>query len=236
MVEFRKLDVITFDCYGTLIDWESGILSVLKPFLARSGIEMEDEKVLEMYAEFESDIERGDYIPYKEVLRNVMEKIGNRFGITVSNELNLIVNSLKDWKPFPDTVESLKQLKKWYKLAIISNIDDDLFSLTQRHLEVEFDWIITAEQVKSYKPSLNNFRFAIERIGNKDKILHVAQSIYHDVIPAKKLGIKVVWVNRRKGKIGSGAAPYVEPTPELKPDIEVSDLKELCKLIEKDFS
>lgn len=233
MIDFAEIETLTFDCYGTLIDWETGILSVLKPLLAYHGIKIEDEKILKMYAEMESEIEREDYIPYKEVLRKIVEKTGKKFDFRPSKgELNCLVDSLKDWKPFPDTVESLKRLKKQYKLAIISNIDDDLFSLTQKHLGVEFDWIITAEQVRSYKPSLNNFRFAIDRIGTSDKILHVAQSLYHDIVPAKKLGINAVWVNRRKGKTGSGATPYVEVTQELKPDLEVTNLKELCELIE----
>ena len=233
MIDFTEIETLTFDCYGTLINWENGILSAVKPVLESHNIALEDEKILELYAELESEIEKEGYIRYREVMRKVMEKIGEKLGFhPLNEELNCLVNSLKDWKPFPDTVESLKLLKRRYKLVIISNVDDDLFSLSQKHLEVEFDWVITAEQVGSYKPSLNNFRFAIERIGNPDKILHVAQSLYHDIVPAKKLGINAVWVNRRKGKTGSGATPYVEVTQELKPDLEVANLKELCELIE----
>jgi len=218
MVDFNQYKVLTYDCYGTLIDWESGILSVLKPVLSNHNKNLSDKKILDLFAEIEQGVQKeGEYIKYRGVLRKVMQRFGNRLGFTPSaSELNCLVDSLKDWLPFPDTVQALKTMKKKYKLSVISNIDDDLFALTARHLQVEFDWIITAEQVKSYKPSLSNFEYAIEKIGVPlDRILHVAQSIYHDIIPAKTMGLSAVWVNRRGQK------------EECDADLEVIDLESL---------
>lgn len=208
MIDFNKYKILTFDCYGTLIDWESGILTALKPVLLNHNINLNDNYILELYAEFESEIEKGEFVEYKEVLRKIMKKLGNKFGFTLSSfEEGCLTDSLKDWKPFPDTVEALQNLKKKFNLAIISNIDNDLFAFSAQHLNVKFDYIITAEQVKSYKPSLKNFKFAIDKIGiAPEKILHIAQSIYHDIIPAKTLGLSTIWVNRRKGKEGAGNA------------------------------
>lgn len=202
MIDFNQYKVLTFDCYGTLIDWESGILSALRPVFLTYNKKLSDEQILDLFAELEQGVQKeGEYIKYRDVLRKVMQRFGNRLGFTPSaSELNCLVDSLKDWLPFPDTIQALKTMKKKYKLSVISNIDDDLFVLTAKHLQVEFDWIITAEQVKSYKPSLWNFEYAIEKIGIPfDKILHIAQSIYHDIIPAKTIGLSAVWVNR-KGK------------------------------------
>ena len=135
-----------------------------------------------------------------------------------------MIAAVRYWKPFSDTVEALEALKERYKLAIISNVDDGLFALTACHLEVEFDWIITAEQVGTYKPSKNNFEIALERMGiQKGKLLHAAESLFHDIAPATELGISTVWVHRRTEKEGFGATPPAG----AKPDLEVPDLKTL---------
>lgn len=225
MLDLKKFEVLTFDCYGTLIDWESGILKAVQPILMAHGKTLDDPQILHLYAEFESKDEAGQYIKYREVLRKVMQSFGRKLGFPPSEaELNALPNSLKNWQPFPDTVEALGELKKKFKLAIISNTDDALFAQTQKHLKVEFDWIITAELVKSYKPSLNNFTTAIARIGlPKEKILHVAQSAYHDIIPAKSLGLATVLVRRR---VAGATLPA-----EGKPDLEVPDLKTLASML-----
>lgn len=230
MLDFNDYKVLTFDCYGTLIDWEKGILEALKPLLLNHSIRLDDNQILELYAEFESSIEQSTFVEYKEVLRKVVQKFSNRFEFVLSSsERNCLVDSLKNWQPFPDTVSALARLKKKYKLAVISNVDDDLFAFSEQHLKVKFDYIITAEQVKSYKPSLNNFEFAIAKIGaKKEEILHIAQSIYHDIIPAKTIGLSTVWVNRRKEKSGTGATLSANE----KPDIEVPDLNTLVKIME----
>ena len=229
MLNFNKYDILTFDCYGTLIDWENGILTALKPVLVNHNINLNDDAILELYAKFESDIEKGEFLIYKNVLGKIMERIGNKFEFDLSSsEKDCLVESLRNWKPFPDTSESLQLLKNKFKLAIISNIDDDLFAYSEKQIGVNFDYIITAEQVRSYKPALDNFEFAIRKIGvSPDKILHVAQSIYHDIVPAKTVGLSTVWVNRRKGKKGFGATP---PASE-QADHGVSDLKELVQVL-----
>lgn len=231
MLRFNQYEVLSFDCYGTLIDWESGMLAALGPVLAGHNIPLNDREVLEQFAAFEPEQQQGEYIKYREVLRRVVQQFGDRLGFVPSpTELNSLADSLPHWPPFPDTVEALKTLKQHFKLAIISNIDDDLFAATAKQLQVEFDWIITAEQVKSYKPSPNNFRQAIARIGiAPDKILHIAASLYHDIAPANALGLPSVWVNRRAGQAGSGAAL---PT-QAQPDLEVPDLRTLVNLILK---
>lgn len=229
MLDFNKYEVMSFDCYGTLIDWENGILEAIRPVFMAHNIKISDEHILKLYAEIESAIEKGEFIKYREVLRKVMHEMSNRFGFVPSTfELDCLVDSLKNWMPFPDTVEALQTLKKRFKLAIISNIDDDLFALSAKHLEVEFDWVITAEQIRSYKPALRNFELAIQKIGVPiQKILHIAQSIYHDVIPAKALGLSTIWVNRRKDKAGFGATPPATGQP----DLEVADLKTLVSIM-----
>lgn len=228
MIEFEKYDVLTFDCYGTLIDWESGILAALRPVLSTHDINLSDEAILQLYSEFESEQEKGEYIKYREVLRRVVQNFGKRLDFEPSlAELDSLANSVKNWQPFLDTVGALEILQDKFKLAIVSNVDNDLFAFTAKHLSVEFDWIITAEQLKSYKPSLNNFKQAIARIGLPlEKILHVANSIYHDIIPASSLGMSTVWVQRGNQK-ESGAAPSASGQP----DLEVPDLITLASLI-----
>jgi 2-haloacid dehalogenase len=182
-----------------------------------------------MFAQSESSQESGEYLNYREILKRVVQNFGEQLDFTPTEaELNYLPESIQDWQPFPDTVASLKALKKRYKLTIISNIDDDLFAYSAKKLEVDFDWLITAQQVKSYKPSLQNFEVAIERMGiSPDKLLHVAQSVYHDIVPAKSMGVTAIWVNRRKGKEGAGATVPASGNP----DLEVPDLKTLVSLM-----
>jgi len=229
MLNFDEFQVLTFDCYGTLIDWEYGIWEALQPVLAHHRIDMMTDKALELYAELESEAERGAYHEYKTMLRLVLEGFGSRLGFVPSQtELQRFSASVKDWPAFPDSVSALQALKKKYKLAIISNIDDDLFAFSAQRLQTQFDWVITAQQAKSYKPSLNNFHLALERIElPKNKILHVAQSLFHDIAPAKSLGLSTVWINRRHNKGGFGATPPAQ----AQPDLEVPDLQTLAGII-----
>jgi 2-haloacid dehalogenase len=156
----------------------------------------------------------------------VLERLGARLGfVPTAEELQRFSISVKNWPAFSDSASALQALRRRYRLAIISNIDDDLFAFSAERLQVKFDWIITAKQVKSYKPSLNNFRLAFERIGVPQKrILHVAQSLFHDIAPANLLGLSTVWVNRRHNKEGSGATPVAQ----ARPDLEVPDLRTLA--------
>jgi 2-haloacid dehalogenase len=232
MLNFQHFEVLSFDCYGTLIDWENGIINALKTILSNHDINISEQQILELFAQRESIQEAGDYLKYREILKRVVQNFGIKLKfIPTESELNSLAESIRNWQPFPDTVEALKALKKRYKLAIISNIDNELFDYTANKLGVEFDWIITAEQVKSYKPSLQNFEFAIGQMGiSPDKLLHVAQSVYHDIVPAKTMGLTAVWVNRRQGKEGFGATVPATGNP----DLEVPDLRSLVSLMSLD--
>ncbi len=225
-MDFSQFECLSFDCYGTLIDWETGILAALKPILEGHHRQITDNAILELYGTLEAQIESGDYLPYRLVLQRVTQRLGARLSFPLyEGEATALADSLKNWPPFPDTVEALKRLKSRFKLAIISNTDDDLFAETAKLLEVPFDHVITAQQVKSYKPSHRNFEHALQVIGvPKEKILHCAQSVFHDVVPAKKLGIANVWVNRRAGKQGGGATKVATETP----DLTVTSLKALA--------
>ena len=228
LMDFSRFSTISFDCYGTLIEWEAGILPALRTLLLHHHCPQPDARMLELYGEFEAEAEKGPYRSYRKVLESVVSQFGSRLGFQPSpDELRALHQSIPSWPPFPDTASALERLKKRYKLAIISNIDDDLFAATSRHLGVEFDAVITAEQAQSYKPSINNFRIALDRLGvPPDRLLHVGQSIYHDVLPAQSLRIATVWVNRRSARPGIGA---VRPASG-KPDLEVPDLQTLAAL------
>ncbi len=227
MLHFDDFDALTFDCYGTLIDWEFGIWQVLQPILTKRRLAAPKDTALEHYGELESEVERGEYHEYRTVLRMVMEGLGARLGFAPTPmELQQFSESVKDWPAFPDSARALQALKKKYRLAIISNIDDDLFAFSAQRLQVQFDWVITAQQARSYKPSLNNFHVAFQRMGlPRNKILHVAQSLFHDVAPAKALGLSTVWVNRRHNQAGFGATPPAR----AQPDLEVPDLQTLAE-------
>lgn len=229
MLQFNAFEVLTFDCYGTLIDWETGIWMALQPVVATHHIDLSLDRALELYGELETEAERGEYHEYKTVLQMALKGLGQRLGfVPTANELQHFSMSVRDWPAFHDSAQALQALKKKYKLAIISNIDDDLFAFSAQRLQVKFDWIITAQQARSYKPSLNNFRLAFERIGlPQNRILHVAQSLFHDIAPAKALGLSTVWVNRRHDKKGFGATPPAQAQPNL----EVPDLQTLARKI-----
>jgi 2-haloacid dehalogenase len=229
MLDFDTFKVLTFDCYGTLIDWETGIWQTLQPILAHHQIALTSEQALELYGELEAQAESGPYQDYKTILQTVLKGFGSKLGfVPLQAELERFSNSVKEWPAFPDSAPALQALKKKYKLAIISNVDDDLFEFSAQRLQTPFDWVITAQQVKSYKPSLNNFHFAFEKIGlPTEAILHVAQSLFHDIVPAKTLGLSTVWVNRRYNKPGFGATPPAQ----AQPDVEVPDLQSLATMI-----
>lgn len=230
MLDFNQFEVVSFDCYGTLIDWERGILPVLRQLLSSREIDLSDDATLELFAEFESEFEKSEYhIKYREILQKIVQQFGKRFYFEpTETEVKCLSESIKNWQPFPDTVAALAALKQKYKLAVISNIDDDLFADTAKHLKVELDWLITAEQVRSYKPSTRNFEIALATMGiAPEKLLHVAQSVYHDIVPAASIGISTVWVNRRHEKTGFGATLPASGQP----DWEVPDLKTLVEAI-----
>lgn len=227
-IAWSEITALTFDCYGTLIDWESGLLESVMPLLSSHGRNPSELRVLELFAELEREAEQGTFRDYKSVLRFVMEGLAAEYHFALgAMERECLVDSLVRWPTFPDTVDSLQTLKKKFRLGVISNIDDELFLRTREQLGVSFDWLITSERVKSYKPSLLNFRYAFQQIGlPPERIVHVAQSLYHDIAPANQLGLSSVWVNRRHGKRGPGATPPAE----AKPDVVVFDLESLVAL------
>lgn len=228
MLDFSRFEIITFDCYGTLIDWETGILAALHKILSAHGKTADNSRLLTLYGDFEAHAEQGAFRSYRDVLESVVRQFGNELGFTPTEaEARSLAESLRNWRPWPDTVSALRQLKNRYRLAILSNIDDDLFAATRPHLEVEFDEVITAQQAHAYKPSLKIFELALSRINAPaHRVLHVGQSIYHDVIPAQSLGLAAVWVNRASARPGTGAVKAATAHP----DLTVEGLAELARL------
>jgi 2-haloacid dehalogenase len=226
MLDFSRFEILTFDCYGTLIDWETGILSVLHRILSAHGKKIDDAAILKHYGDFEQRSEQGAFRPYREVLESVVRQFGEKLRFTPSpEEVRSLPDSLPTWKPWPDTVSALRRLKTRFRLAIFSNVDDDLFAATRPQLGVDFDEVVTAQQAQAYKPSLELFELALSRIKTPaHRVLHVAQSVYHDVVPAQSLGLATVWVNRPSARPGVGAVKATE----AKPDLTVSSLSELA--------
>jgi 2-haloacid dehalogenase len=227
MLDFSKTKLLTFDCYGTLINWESGIFSALRPVLAAHGKSIADAELLALYGEFEEKIESGDYLQYREVLRSVVRAFGDRLGfVPTQPEIDALPNSAPRWQPWPDTVAALKRLATKFQLSIISNIDDDIFARTRECLPVEFESVTTAQQARCYKPGQEIFQMALKMASvTPDQIVHVGQSIYHDVLPAQSLGLATVWVNRPSPRAGVGAVKQASG----KPDLEVPDIATLAK-------
>jgi 2-haloacid dehalogenase len=223
-LDLSQFAALTFDCYGTLIDWETGLLGALRPLLRSKGQYLEDRQILDIFSELEPKAQ-NPYQRYQRVLADVVRGFGKRLGFAVSDaEAESLPVSLKNWQPFPDTRAALEKLKSKHKLAIISNTDDDFFAASALHLQVKFDEVITAEQAKAYKPALAPFHLALQRLRlPAESVLHVGQSIYHDVVPAKSLGMATVLVYRR----GFGATRRIEGEP----DLEVPDLQTLASLV-----
>ncbi len=210
------VDALTFDCYGTLIDWEAGLLAAFRPVLEAHGVTFEPDDVLARFARLESAAEAGPYLRYRDVLVTVLRGVGSELGFQpTTEELGTFSGSVVDWPAFPDSTEALRRLRRRFKLGVITNCDDDLFAASARRLAVDFDWVVTAQQARSYKPNEANFQLAFERIGlPRERIVHVAQSLFHDHVPAKRLGLRSVWINRRGDRAGSGATPPAEATPD----------------------
>ena len=228
MLDLAPFKVLTFDCYGTLIDWETGILTALRPVLERHGVGLTDDQALELFGELEAAAEAGPYLPYREVLAVVMDGFADRLGFTpAADERMALAESVGQWPAFPDTVEALQALATRYELVILSNVDDDLFAGSAERLHVTFADVITAQQVGSYKPNPRNFQVLLERLNRpKSEILHVAQSLFHDIAPANAAGLRTVWVNRRHDRAGFGATP-----PQMaQPALEVPDMRTLAQL------
>jgi 2-haloacid dehalogenase len=215
-IDYDGVEVLTFDCYGTLIDWEAGIAAALGAVTRAHGVAVPDEDLLTTYAGHEAALEGGPYLQYREVLARGCRGVCSDLAIEpTDDEVDAFAGSVGEWPAFPDSAVSLEALTSRFKLGVITNCDDDLFAASNRRLGITFDWIITAQQAGSYKPSHRNFELAFERIGRpRDRILHVAQSLFHDHVPAKELGLRSVWINRRAGREGSGATPPAAAQPD----------------------
>lgn len=233
-LDLHKIKALTFDCYGTLIDWESGILTVLRAWACRHGADSSGAQLLRAFADAEHRCQaQTPTAPYPEILRAVHARIAATLGLpTTSGEADALARSIPDWPSFEDSPTALAELKQRYKLLILSNIDRASFAHSNRKLGVRFDAIITAEDVGSYKPNPGHFLRAFEVLGamgiGREQCLHVAQSLFHDHVPAQALGIRTVWVDRRHGRTGDGATP--PPPDEVTPDLVVPDLAALAQL------
>lgn len=201
--------ILTFDCYGTLIDWESGITNAFREEAARDGIEIDPGHLMELYHRIEPAVESESFRRYREVLRMVALRIAAELDWQIdARRASFLPESVADWPAFEDTNPALEKLRAaGWRLGILSNVDDDLIAETRKKFGVEFDLIITAEQVRSYKPGHNHFIEARKRIRDQ-RWIHVAQSYFHDIVPATALGIESVWINRKS------ETPYGDERPD----------------------
>jgi 2-haloacid dehalogenase len=221
-IDYSGFEAVTFDCYGTLIDWETGLLEAFGPILAAHGAPADPDDLLVRYARDEATAEAGPYRRYRDVLASGLHGVAAELGfVPTAGEIDAFSGSVVDWPAFDDSAASLARLAERFRLGVITNCDDDLFAASNRRLGVTFDWVITAEQVGSYKPAVANFEAAFRRIDlPRDRILHAAQSLYHDHAPAKRLGLTTVWIDRRHGRAGSGATPPADASPDaVYPDL-----------------
>jgi 2-haloalkanoic acid dehalogenase type II len=219
---------ISFDCYGTLIDWETGILAAMLPVLERHGVRAATDDILRAYGRAEAAAEQGPYLRYREVLRRTFAGMARDLGFQARpDEAETLVDALPEFEPFSDTIPCLKTLGERYRLAVISNVDEDLFAATQERLGVRFEWVITAESAEAYKPAPLVFERALSRMGlGPDRVLHAAQSRYHDVEPARAMGIATVHVVRETGREANAV-----PEADAKADWTVPDLRGLVELL-----
>jgi 2-haloalkanoic acid dehalogenase type II len=235
LVRLEDLDLLSFDCYGTLVDWESGLLAELRPWADRHHLGLTDETLLQAFAEAEGSVQREmPALLYSEVLRRAFERIEARFFVARETKAaRELAASIGRWPLFPDTKDALSRLGRRCRLVVLSNVDHASFAATRRSLDVPFHRIITAQDVSAYKPDPRMFEALItvarELGSGPERLLHVAQSLYHDHVTAKKLGLKTAFVDRRHGRSGQGATP--PPQEPVSPDITVRSLGELAELL-----
>jgi len=223
-----SFDALTFDCYGTLIDWERGLLAALNTLLSTHAVRSTgDDALLTLHAELEAEAEHAEYRSYRQVLAEICRGVADRLGFTLApGEEGTLADSIRDWPAFSDTPDALRSLKRRYRLAVLSNIDRDLFALSAPKLGVELDALVTAEDVRSYKPGHAHFLRGLELLGlPRERVLHVAQSRYHDIAPARALGFTTVWLNRQAGRHGA-----TKPS-DAQADLEVPDLASLAAIL-----
>jgi 2-haloalkanoic acid dehalogenase type II len=230
--ELSEFEVLTFDCYGTLIDWETGMLEALRPWLERCAVRPDDDQILEAFARHEVATQtETPGLLYPAVLAEVHRRLALEWGIeSRPADAESFGQSVPRWPAFPDSAAALRTLQEHYRLVVLSNIDRASFRASAEHLGVEFDAVFTAEEIGSYKPDLRNFEHLLRELGKRgiaaDKILHTAQSLYHDHQPARSLGLATAWIDRRHDRGGSGATPPTAGTVEF--DFRFTSLGEMA--------
>lgn len=219
-LDYGRFDAITFDCYGTLIDWEAGLVAAFRAALGDGPGGPEPEDLLVRYARHEASAEAGPYLRYRDVLAGGLRGVADELGLATPSDPAIAAfgGSVVDWPAFPDSADALAALVGRFRLGVLTNCDDDLFAASNARLGIDFDWVVTAQQVGSYKPAIANFEALFTRVGAdglpRDRILHVAQSLFHDHAPAKSLGMTTVWIDRRHDRPGSGATPPAQAVPD----------------------
>jgi|SRR5437762_1708926 len=235
-MNLADFEALSFDCYGTLIDWETGILAVLRPWADAHGSTLSDEELLVAFSVQEAEAEVvAPTDLYPQILARSMRSLGTELGISVTDtEADAFGRSVPDWPAFPDSADALARLGRRYKLIILSNVDRSSFAGSNRRLNGNFTSILTAQDIGSYKPSSRNFEALLveaDRLGiPKGKVLHVAQSLFHDHVPAKAAALRTVWINRRHGRPGSGATP--EPQKPVTPDWTFPSMQAFADAVE----
>jgi len=206
----RGIKTLTFDCYGTLIDWYQGLCRCFDDVFG-GALRARHEELVAAYVASEAELEKGPYRSYREVLRLALAEVARQFDVPLpAVRAGALAESLPGWAPFPDTRDALSALAGRFRLGVMSNIDRDLFALTRERLGIEFDFVITAEDVGSYKPAYGHFQRLLEVHGPAERVLHVGQSLFHDGEPARQLGIAYVWINRYKDTPAGHATPLAE--------------------------
>ena len=225
----ERFDLLTFDCYGTLVDWETGIIEGVRTVCAAHGRSAQAAAILTAFGDAEHVVQGERYRSYREVLALTLVRVGSALGFHPSPaECDAFAASVGDWPTFPDTVGALSRLGARFRLGIVSNVDDDLFAETRKRLGIDFDWVVTAQQVGSYKPATAHFEEMAARSGiARERTLHVAQSLFHDIAPASALGYATVHVNRKS----RGGATGATPASTARPDAEVPDMAGLAKML-----
>jgi 2-haloacid dehalogenase len=219
----KDIKFLTFDVYGTLIDWEEGVYEAFRTEADRDGFTIARDELIPLFHTTEREIQGGSYELYAEVLRRTAVQISKELGWPLEpSRSGFLPDSVQRWRPFKETIPTLDKLGKKRELGLLSNIDDKLLGQTRRHLPIDFDLVVTAQQVRSYKPDPAHFKECERRIGGKRGWVHVAAGYYHDVEPCLKLKVPVVWVNRHGEELEAG---------QKKPTAEVANLREAAKLL-----
>lgn len=232
-MQLSDFDALTFDCYGTLIDWESGIYNACQPLLEKNGVQRSRDELLELFAKHESAHEAAtpDLI-YPELLARCHKDMAHHLNLETDPDLDSAFGaSVPEWPAFEDSAESLAYLSEHYKLVILSNVDRKSFAASNVKLKVMFDRIFTAEDIGSYKPNLKNFEHLLMEMGSAgvapSQILHTAQSLFHDHVPAGKMGLKRCWIDRRMGQGGGGATAAISDDEDIAVDFHFPSMAAL---------